>query len=241
MTVSENENLQSMGGDVADQSEPFVKEPFSENRLLSPIERVSEILFGLIMALSFTCTISVVEADRVDVKQMLLGAVGCNIAWGIIDAIMYLMIEISQRGRNIAKLNYVRKTRDTEKARGYIAELLSPEIAAAMGKESLENIRKAIIQAEPGITRPGMSRSDVKTALGIFLLVFLSTFPVAIPFALIDDVRVALRISNSIAVILLFIGGWILARYSGYNKFRTGLYLALLGVGMVFLTISLGG
>ncbi len=113
-----------------------IKEPFSENRLISPIERISEILFGLIMALSFTCAISVAETDRVGVKEMLFGAIGCNIAWGIIDAIMYLMIEISQRGRDMTILNYVRKTQDEEKARKFIAETFSPVIASAMGKHS---------------------------------------------------------------------------------------------------------
>ena len=223
------------------KSEQLVKEPFTENRLMSPIERVSEILFGLIMALSFTCAVSVVDTDRIGVKEMLFGAIGCNIAWGVIDAIMYLMIEISQRGRNVGILNYVRNTHDEGKAREFIAETLSPEIAAVMGNQSLENIRRDIIQTAPKLTRAGISGRDLKIALGIFLLVFLSTFPVALPFAFINAVRLALRISNCIAIILLFFGGWVLARYSSYNKFRTGLYLALLGIGMVFLTISLGG
>ena len=226
---------------VLNKSEQLVKEPFTENRLMSPIERVSEILFGLIMALSFTCALSVTETDGVEVKQMLYGAIGCNIAWGVIDAIMYLMIELSQRGRNIAILNYVRNTRDEEKSREFIAETLSPEIAAVIGNQSLENIRRDIIHSGSKITRAGICGRDLKMALGIFLLVFLSTVPVALPFALIHDVRLALRISNGIAIILLFFGGWVLARYSSYNKFRTGLYLALLGIGMVFLTISLGG
>jgi hypothetical protein len=135
---------------------------------MSPIERVSEILFGLIMALSFTCAISVVETDRIGVKEMLIGAIGCNIAWGVIDAIMYLMIEISQRGRDRTILNYVRNTRDEERAREFIGETLSPQIAAVMGKQSLESIRKAIIQAAPGIKRNIVSGRDLKIALGIF-------------------------------------------------------------------------
>src|SRR5579872_755864 len=116
MAISEKDKHRSMSADLIGQPEQFIKEPFTDDRLLSPIERISEILFGLIMALSFTCAISVFEADRVEVKQMLIGAIGCNIAWGIIDAIMYLMIEISQRGRNRAIVNYVREIPDAEKA-----------------------------------------------------------------------------------------------------------------------------
>jgi len=241
MTSTEQRNPQFTDTQVSNNPGQVAKEPYSETRLMSPIERISEILFGLIMALSFTCAFSVAESDRIEVKQMLFGAVGCNIAWGIIDAIMYLMIVFSQRGRNIAILNYVRNTNNEEKARKYIGETLSPEITAVIGKDAIENIRKEIIRSAPKITRPGIFINDLKIALGIFLLVFLSTFPVAIPFALISDARLALRISNGIAIILLFIGGWVLARYSSYNKFRTGLYMALIGIGMVFLTISLGG
>jgi hypothetical protein len=219
----------------------FVREPIMDSRLLNPIERISEILFGLIMALSFTCAISVAEVNRIDVKQMLLGAIGCNIAWGIIDAIMYLMNGLAQRGRDVAILNFVRKTEEPEKAVKFIAETISPEIAEIIGTEGLEQIRKKIVSAAPETMRPRIFRKDLKMAFGIFLLVFGSTFPVAIPFALIKQVHLALRVSNLIAIILLFMGGWLLAKYGGYNKFRTGLYMALTGIGLVFLTITLGG
>jgi hypothetical protein len=193
------------------------------------------------MALSFTCAISVAETDRIAVKEMLLGAIGCNIAWGIIDAFMYVINLLAQRGRDLSIFNFVRKTSEPEKAREYIAETFSPEMVSLIKKESLEQIRREIVGASPGSLRPRIYWQDFKMALGIFLLVFLSTFPVAIPFAFINKVHLALRISNGIAILLLFLGGWFLARYSGYRKFRTGFYMALIGIGMVFLTISLGG
>ena len=36
----------------------------------------------LIMALTFTLTLGVVTADRIQVRTMLLAALGCNLAWG---------------------------------------------------------------------------------------------------------------------------------------------------------------
>ena len=57
----------------------------SSKSVLDPIERISEVLFGLIMVLTFTGSLSVAEAGREDVRVMLLGALGCNLAWGIID------------------------------------------------------------------------------------------------------------------------------------------------------------
>ena len=51
--------------------------------VLNPLERFSEIVFGLIMVLSFTGALSVAEVGE-DIRIMLLGAIGCK--WGIIDA-----------------------------------------------------------------------------------------------------------------------------------------------------------
>ena len=53
-------------------------------RVLTPNERISEVLFGLIMVLTFTGSLSVAEAGREDIRTMLIGALGCNLAWGLI-------------------------------------------------------------------------------------------------------------------------------------------------------------
>jgi hypothetical protein len=50
------------------------------DRILEPMDRISEVLFGLIMALTFTLTLGVVTADRIQVGTMLFGALGCNLA-----------------------------------------------------------------------------------------------------------------------------------------------------------------
>ena len=69
----------------------MVDEPSrSSKRVLDPIDRISEVLFGLIMVLTFTGSLSVAESGRDDVRTMLIGALGCNLAWGIIDAMLYL-------------------------------------------------------------------------------------------------------------------------------------------------------
>jgi hypothetical protein len=60
-------------------------------RVLEPVERLSEILFGLIMALTVTNAVSVATADQITIRTMLIAALGCNLVWRIIDAGMYLM------------------------------------------------------------------------------------------------------------------------------------------------------
>ena len=86
------------------------------DRVLEPGERISEILFGLIMALTVTGTTSVVTADRFQIRTMLIAALGCNVAWGIIDAGMYLMARLIERGSNSRLLREIREAPDNQTA-----------------------------------------------------------------------------------------------------------------------------
>lgn len=88
----------------------------------------------------------------------------------------------------------------------------------------------------------GTRRDDLRGTSGIFLLVFLSTFPVALPFLLIGNVSTALRTSNAIAVILLFVVGTGLGRYMGWHSpWVVGLGVGLFGAILVAIAIALGG
>src|SRR5882672_10757155 len=93
----------------------------SSKRVLEPVERVSEVLFGLIMVLTFTGSLSVAEAGREDVRTMLIGALGCNLAWGIIDGVLYLMGCLAEKGRSLMTYRAVRKATDPQKAQQLVA------------------------------------------------------------------------------------------------------------------------
>src|SRR4030095_10879421 len=95
-------------------------------RVLDPLERFSEIVFGLIMVLSFTCAISIAEAGREDVRAMFIGAIGCNLAWGIIDAAFYLIACLTEHGRQALLLRNVQQAADPARARQIVAEALPP-------------------------------------------------------------------------------------------------------------------
>src|SRR5678810_846614 len=193
----------------------FVPEPYKEKRVLNPVDRISEILFGLIMALTFTCTISVAEADRAEVRDILIGAIGCNIAWGLVDAVMFILTGMAEKGRGKTILNFIRKTKNPEKAREFIADALPSVIASVLKTETLEDMRTSLLNIPGSALNTRITIKDIKTASGIFLLVFLSTIPVAVPFTFIQAVQLALRISNLIAIVLMFTCGWLLAKYGG--------------------------
>jgi hypothetical protein len=88
----------------------------SKHLLLDPMERISEALFGLIMVLTVTCSFSIGGAGEREVRQMLTGALGCNLAWGVIDAVMYWMASFSAKGQDILALRAVRMATDPKQA-----------------------------------------------------------------------------------------------------------------------------
>src|SRR4249919_3119093 len=93
-------------------------------RVLDPMERISETLFGLIMALAFICSLGVATSENIKIQTMLIGALGCNLAWGIVDGGLYLLARIHDQGRNILALRAVRQAPDSETARRAIAAVL---------------------------------------------------------------------------------------------------------------------
>jgi VIT1/CCC1 family predicted Fe2+/Mn2+ transporter len=215
--------------------------PASSKRALDPVDRVAEVLFGLIMVLSFTGSLSVAEAGRDDVRAMLIGALGCNLAWGIIDAILYLMGCLAERSRRLMTVRAVRAAESPERARALLADALPPEIASIVEPAELEGIRARLSQLPEPPRHARMKKDDWVGAAAVFLLVFLSTFPVVIPFIFMRNAMPALRVSNAIAVAMLFATGYTYGRLTGYRPVRMGISMVVLGMILVGITIALGG
>ena len=218
-------------------------EPLLEHsrRVLSPLERFGETVFGLIMVLTITGSISVAEAGNAEVRTMLIGALGCNLAWGIVDAVMYVLGSLSERGRARTLLNAVRiRAVNDAEARALVADALPRAVSSVLKPSELDDLRERLAKL-PQRKSPRLTGEDFRGAFGVFLMVFLSTLPVALPFLLFSEVGLALRVSNAIGVALLFFSGWALARFSGLRPVRFGLAMAAIGAVLVAMTMALGG
>jgi VIT1/CCC1 family predicted Fe2+/Mn2+ transporter len=212
----------------------------AEEGILDPINRFTEILFGLIMVLTFTCSLSAAEAGRGDVREMLYAALGCNIAWGIIDAFFYLMSAAAQRGRERVLVNRLKETSNERAARRLFQSVIPESIIGSLSSSSVAEIRDHLLR--PAATRsPLLTFADVRAGVRIFVLVFLTTFPVAVPFMLMHDAGRAVRLSNLVALTLLFSIGYSLGHYAGRRAFVWGLSMTMIGAALVSITIALGG
>src|SRR5512137_1269788 len=93
-------------------------------RHLDPASHMGEILFGLIMTLTFTLAAGIViqEEGRAGAREMLIGIVGCNLAWGIIDGVLYVLGQVFERGR-IRRIGLnLRTARSDVEARQMVAD-----------------------------------------------------------------------------------------------------------------------
>jgi hypothetical protein len=219
----------------------FDKPPQSSKRVLEPYDRISEVLFGLIMVLTFTGSLSVTEAGRQDIRVMLAGALGCNLAWGIIDGVLYLMGCLADKGKSLKILRALHRGRDPQTSQRLIAGTLPPPIARVLEPPELETIRQRILALPEPTGQARLDSSDWRGAVGVFLLVFLSTFPVVLPFLLMAEARLALRLSNAIAIIMLFATGYVFGRVTGARPWITGAGMVVLGILLVAITMALGG
>lgn len=213
----------------------------ASKRVLDPVERTSEVLFGLIMVLTFTGSLSIADSGAEDVRTMLIGALGCNFAWGIIDGLFYLMNSLSEKGRNLQLYQAVRNAGNAQAARSLIASGLPPMVAGVLGGDELDSIHRRLLALPAPPRHASLDARDLSGALGVFLLVFIATFPVAVPFIVVEELWLAMRISNGIAVAMLFIAGVAYGRSIGRRPPLIGAAMVFLGMIVVTFTIALGG
>lgn len=209
-------------------------------RLLDPVSRISEILFGLLMALTFTTTFNAATSGQEPVRTMFFAALGCNLAWGFVDAMIYLVQTLIERGYRSDLLRRVQSATEPAQAHRMIADSM-PLLATSLTVADLEALRVRLRQLPDPAAWARLSAGDFLAALAVFVAVVLATFPVVIPFLFMADLALAMRVSNGIAITMMFFAGWGLGRHAGFRPLWTGLCMLVLGVILVVVTIALGG
>jgi hypothetical protein len=208
--------------------------------LLTPAERVSEILYGIIMTLSVTATLQVSSAQRFDTRALLAAALASNAAWGFVDAVMHLMNTLVDRVRKRRLIEQIIHAPTVDARRAVMREAVPGDLLDNISVESIERFRN-VLGARPAPATRGLGWADYGAALIIWLLVFGSTLPLAAPFILFDSPASALRVSQATAVVILFWLGTRLGRWIDVPPINAGLRFAALGIAITVGCIALGG
>jgi VIT1/CCC1 family predicted Fe2+/Mn2+ transporter len=225
-------------------TDPSRREHFIE-RYLDPASRLGEVLFGLIMVLCVTLTagLSAATEGSAGVRQLLRAALGCNIAWGIIDGITYVMHCVTARAEKANIIDAIRTAPDARIALGIVRDEIEPRFETLTGPEHREALCRSIVEylARSEAPTTSVTKDDLYGALACFWLVFLSCLPAAAPFLIFSEPLKALRASNVLLLAMLYFVGHKWARYAHTNPLVTGLTMVAIGVALVGIAVLLGG
>jgi hypothetical protein len=214
------------------------------HRRLDPVVTLGELIFGLIMVLTFTLGARLLGPDEpTDGRELLIAAIGCNLAWGIIDGFLYALGEVYERRRVATVMELVRSAPGEEPAVAVLEAEAGGELAGladpAERKRFCASVARGARQAaSPGAT---VTEADVRGAIVVFLLVFATALPAALPFLVLDDAYVALRTSNALLIGLLFVVGALWGRHVGARPWLAGALVMTIGIMLVLIAIPLGG
>lgn len=211
-------------------------------RHLDPASRIGEAMFGLIMALGILGAVRLGQSEAT-CRELLIDVLGCNVAWGVVDGVMFALLALFERGRRARIVKGVLRAPSDEAAVELIhgelgarlEPLTSPEERAQIYRWVLDIARRAKHEA------PRMHREDILGGIAVALLILAMTLPIIVPFLLFSDPAIAVRLSNTIALGLLFWLGCWWGRTVGANPYRIAVGVTCVGLILVLFTIALGG
>jgi len=167
-------------------------------RNLDPAARLGEILFGLIMALGITGAVRL-GREEADNHALFVGIFGCNLAWAVVDGVMYVLTALFERARKARLARDVLGASTEDAALRQIGrELDGPLMAVTTPEDRLQLHRSVLAVLRRGkLGAPGVHRADLLGGVAVALLIVLATFPIIVPYLVVPDPNVAVRVSNA--------------------------------------------
>jgi hypothetical protein len=211
-------------------------------RHLAPADRLGEILFGLIMALGFTGAVRLGH-EQADSRALFTGILGCNVAWAVVDGVMYVLTALFERGRKARLARVVRAAPSDDVALELIASEVDGPIVTMLTPEERAQLHRWVLGVLRRQTRevPHVHPEDMLGGTAVALVILLATFPVVVPYLFVSDPNLAVRLSNLIALAMLFVLGMRWGVIVGAGSVRIGAGLTVVGLVLVLITIVLGG
>ncbi len=222
------------------------------NRLLDPIDRLSETVYTVLIALVFTLAYRIFKFGGETGPdfysgyslELFFAILGAAMAWGIIDGIMYALMEVFQRSERHRLLAEIQTADTHETGLEIIADELDFILEPITGDDQRQALYVDILNhlraGQPQAI--GLQREDVYGALGSVLVAVVAITPSLLPFLLLpQNTALAIRISNMISFVVLFAAGYSWGRHAGTSPWKTGLLLVVFGLLMVLIAIPLGG
>ncbi|VVB89936.1 VIT family protein [uncultured archaeon] len=204
--------------------------------LLSPSDRHSEILFGLIMVLAITGTVGLGTGSR---TAVISAGIGACIAWGIVDGIIYVYSNLLERGRIALSVQETSTCTGEGCDLRKVKEELEGTIVDTLGeRERHEVAQHILIRLKPVENHTTVTRDDILGGFAAGTLVFVAGIPPLLPFIFLDGIQ-AMWLSSTIGLIMLFGIGYRWGGYVGRSRFWTGVTMMSVGFAITAIVIAL--
>lgn len=219
---------------------------------LDPIDRLSETIYSVLIILTFTLAFRIFKlgddpselTSAQYATELLVAAFSATLAWGLIDGIMYALMEVFQRSERHRLLWQIQLAASEQEGVDLIAAELDYILEPIAGQQDRRALyRSTLAQLRRSAPRPvGFRREDFLGALGSVLVAVVAVLPSLAPLLLLrDDYALAVRASNVVSFVVLFLAGYSWGRHTGASPWRTGLILVAVGALLVAIAIPLGG
>lgn len=206
--------------------------------ILSPSDRHSEMLFGLIMVLTITGT---VWLGTNSTKAIISAGIGACIAWGIVDGIIYVYSSLLERGRIALAAQEASSCSGEGCDLSAIKEELEGTIVDTLGeREKHEVAQHILMRLKPVENHTHATKDDILGGIAAGMLVFVSGVPPLLPFVFLDGIQ-AMRLSSIIGLVMLYAIGYRWGSYVGRSRFWTGIIMMSVGIAITGVVIVLGG
>ena len=217
--------------------------------LLDPIDTLSEVIFSVLILLTFTLAFRIFMMDgqvvtKEYVDDLLWAALGATVAWGIIDGIMYALFEVLGRSERRRLLWHIQAAHTPQEAIEAVANefdfILEPITSEPQRQTLYNDILDHLHGSQPRAV--GLKREDLTGGLASVLIAVLAVTPSFLPLIIFqNDQALAIRLSNVVSFIVLFLAGYEWGRYTGTSSWRADLLVMAVGALLVAVAIPLGG
>lgn len=206
--------------------------------ILSPSDRHSEILFGLIMVLAITGTVWIGTHST---KAIISAGIGACVAWGIVDGIIYVYSSLLERGRIALAAQEASTCTGEGCDLRAIKEELEGTIVDTLGeRERHEVAQHILVRLKPVENHTRATKDDILGGIAAGMLVLVSGVPPLLPFVFLDGIQ-AMRLSSVIGLVMLYAIGYRWGSYVGRSRFWTGVIMMSVGIAITGVVIALGG
>jgi hypothetical protein len=209
---------------------------------LSPGQRLSELFYGVVMAVILTGMINVgLPPTESTLRLLLFGTFAVNISWGVIDGVTSMYGGLANRADFSRTANAFRADPAGPEKREAVARALQGTIV-----ENLDEAGQAAVVDMIGAGKPVSGqryppvREDWYAAIATIVIDFVLVFPVMAPYFIFNTVRWAVFVSHTISILMLAGIAVVWAGQLNLNTKKAGVIVGIISIIMIYSTYAIG-